>query len=74
MRLSESSLANIDYLFLFYFSQKTDDNVFSPKQIDPTIGMKSAPSTEELMKGSSRLAKPPLKKRNSSTGESANRV
>lgn len=44
------------------FSQKTDDNVFNPKQIAPTIGMKAAPSTEELMKGPSRLAKPPLKK------------
>lgn len=43
------------------FSQKTDDNVFNPKQIAPTIGMKAAPSTEELMKGPSRLAKPPLK-------------
>lgn len=39
------------------FSQKTDDNVFDPKQIAPTIGMKAAPSTEELMKGPSRLAK-----------------
>lgn len=54
------------------FSQKTDDNVFNPKQIAPTIGMKVAPSTEELMKGPSRLAKPPLKKWNSSTGELAN--
>ena len=44
------------------FSQKTDDNVFNPKQITPTIGMKAAPSTEELMKGPSCLAKPPLKK------------
>lgn len=44
------------------FSQKTDENVFNPKQIAPTIGMKAAPSTEELMKGPSRLAKPPLKK------------
>jgi len=43
------------------FSQKTDDNVFDPKQIAPTIGMKAAPSTEELLKGPSRLAKPPLK-------------
>lgn len=44
------------------FSQKTDDNVFNPKQIAPTIGMKVAPPTEELMKGPSRLVKPPLKK------------
>ena len=47
------------------FSQKTDDNVFNPKQIAQTIGMKAAPPTEELMKGPSRLVKPPLKKSNS---------
>ena len=46
------------------FSEKTDDNVFNPKQIAPTIGMKAAPPTEELMKGPSRLFKPPLKKNN----------
>ena len=40
------------------FSQSTDDNVFDPKQIAPTIGMKSAPPTEELLKGPSRLSKP----------------
>lgn len=51
------------------FSQTTDDNAYNPKQIAPTIAMKAAPSTEELMKGPSRLAKPPLKKWNSSTGE-----
>lgn len=33
------------------FSQPTDDNLFNPKQIAPTIGMKAAPSTEELLKG-----------------------
>lgn len=33
------------------FSQTTDDNVFNPKQISPTIAMKAAPSAEELMKG-----------------------
>ena len=44
------------------FSQKSDDNVFNPKQIAPNIGMKEAPATEELMKAPSRLAKPPLKK------------
>ena len=56
------------------FSQKTDDNVFNPKQIAPNIGMKAAPSTEELMKGPSHLAKPPLKKWNSSTGETADHL
>ena len=40
------------------FSQSTDDNVFDPKQIAPTIGMKAAPPTEELLKGPSRLSKP----------------
>ena len=40
------------------FSQPTDDNLFNPKQIAPTIGMKAAPSTEELLKGPSRFAKP----------------
>ena len=40
------------------FSQRTDDNVFHPKQIAPTLGMKEAPPTEELMKGPSRLTKP----------------
>lgn len=40
------------------FSQPTDDNLFNPKQIAPTIGMKAAPSTEELLKGPSRLSKP----------------
>ena len=42
------------------FSQPTDDNLFNPKQIAPTIGMKAAPSTEELLKGPSRLSKPAL--------------
>ena len=41
------------------FSQRTDDNVFNPKQMAPTLGMKEAsPPTEELMKGPSRLIKP----------------
>ena len=40
------------------FSQPTDDKIFDPKQIAPTIGMKEAPSTEELLKGPSRLSKP----------------
>ena len=42
------------------FSQPTDDNQFNPKQIAPTTGMKAAPSTEELLKGPSRLSKPAL--------------
>ena len=41
------------------FSQPTDDNLFNPRQIAPTIGMKVTPSTEESLKGPSRLAKPP---------------
>lgn len=57
------------------FTQTTDaDNVFNPKQIAPTIVTKAAPSTEELMKGLSRLAKPPLKKWNSSTEEAADHL
>lgn len=56
------------------FSQTTDENVFNRKQIPPTIAMNAAPSTEELMKGRSRLAKPPLKKWNSSTGEAADHL
>ena len=39
------------------FSQVTDDNVFNPKQITPTIRMKTAPPTELLMKGPSRITK-----------------
>ena len=50
------------------FSQPTDDNLFNPKQIAPTIGMKAAPSTEELLKGPSRFAKP------ESSSESPNRT
>ena len=45
-------------LFQGSFTQQTDDNIFNPKQIAPTIGMKAAPSTEELLKGPSRLSKP----------------
>ena len=40
------------------FSQSTDDNLFDPKQIAATIGMKVAHPTEELLKGQSRLSKP----------------
>ena len=38
-------------------SQQTDDNVFDPKQIAPTLGMKEPPPTKELMKGPSRFFK-----------------
>lgn len=40
------------------FTQPTDDNIFNPKQIAATIGMKEPPSTRELLKGPSRLSKP----------------
>ncbi|PFX15418.1 hypothetical protein AWC38_SpisGene20363 [Stylophora pistillata] len=38
-------------LLMGSFSQKTDHNVFNPKQIAPTIAMKATPSAEKLMKG-----------------------
>ena len=40
------------------FLQQTDDNVFDPKQITPTLGMKEPPPTKELMIGPSRFLKP----------------
>ncbi|PFX12302.1 hypothetical protein AWC38_SpisGene23764 [Stylophora pistillata] len=55
-------------------TQKFHDCQGRERQIAPTIAMKAAPSTEELKKGRSRLAKPPLKKWNSSTGEEADHL
>ena len=35
------------------FSQLSEDNLFAPKQIAPTLGMKEALTIEELLKGPS---------------------
>ena len=41
------------------FSAKNDVDEFDPKQIAPTLAMKAAPSTEELLKAPSRFSLKP---------------
>ena len=38
------------------FSSRLDVNEFNPKQIAPTLGMKEAPPTEQLLKAPSRFS------------------
>lgn len=41
------------------FSSRSDVDEFKPKQISPTLGMKEAPPTEQLLKAPSRFSMKP---------------
>lgn len=41
------------------FSSRSDVDEFNPKQISPTLGMKEAPPTEQLLKAPSRFSMKP---------------
>ena len=45
------------WVFAGVISQPIDDNLYNPKQIAPTLGMKEPPPNKVLLKGPTRFLK-----------------